>query len=188
VDLRLRGPNPHDLARSPAFPRRAPGVTGLDAARATPRTGRKQCNLALDVQIRRLNPVSPAQFLLSENLQPERRRGPWTPPALRPARVSVSAPAVATQRPSYGGPPRPARQQVLQGRDAPYRPRRAWTARAGSNPMPDNADWSIFWATISACGSRVEPFSRYHRRAWVTSSTRLQTWTGRPRQRPATTT
>ena len=32
---------------------------------------------------------------------------------------------------------------------------------AGSNPMPDNAEWSIFWAAISACRSWVEPVSRY---------------------------
>jgi len=40
------------------------------------------------------------------------------------------------QQPSYGGSPRPARQQVLQGRDAPYRPRRAWTARPGRTRCP----------------------------------------------------
>src|SRR5450759_5116210 len=31
---------------------------------------------------------------------------------------------------------------------------------AGSNPMPDNAECSIFWAAISACRSWVEPFAR----------------------------
>ena len=41
---------------------------------------------------------------------------------------------------------------------------------AGSNPMPDDAEWSIFWGAMSACRSWVEPFSRYHRRACTRST------------------
>jgi hypothetical protein len=42
-------------------------------------------------------------------------------------------------------------------------------------PAPDIAECSIFWAAIRACRSWVLPLSRYHRRAWVTSSTMWQT-------------
>jgi hypothetical protein len=61
---------------------------------------------------------------------------------------------------SYGGSPRPARQQVLQGRDAPYRPRRAWTARPGRTRCRTTRSGASSGPRC-ACRSWVEPFSRY---------------------------